>query len=225
IEAFEASLHIDPSYAPALAGLARSYASLGEFWHVPPAQAFSKARAAIAQALQIDEHSGAAHAVLSEILMFADWDWQSAEAELERAMRLSPNSALICNNAAWLRVWFGSFEQAVREARRAILLEPSSPFMHLLMARVLIHAQDFSQAIQYLSNLLETDPGLYIARRYRAQAYLLKGEPEHAIGDLLLLPQERSEEPSFRLPMLGRAYADSGDLERARRIHESLIAM
>ena len=54
-----------------------------------------------------------------------------------------------------------------------------------------------------------------IARRHRAQAFILNGQPAEAIADLALLPHDRAEDVALRLPLLGRAYADCGDNERA----------
>ena len=120
----------------------------------------------------------------------------------------------------------GAYDEALSEVQRALTMEPSSPHLQLLFARVLVHSGEYDQAILSLSNLVEADGSFYISRRYRAQAYLLQGQPEPAIGDLLLLrAQEQSEDPSFRLPMLGRAYADCGDKRRAQDIHKSLVAM
>jgi tetratricopeptide (TPR) repeat protein len=76
-----------------------------------------------------------------------------------------------------------------------------------------------------MTSLLETDDTFYIARRYRAQAHLLAGDPEKAMADLLLLPQERSEDLSFRLPMLARAHADMGETQRSEQVFETLLTM
>jgi Flp pilus assembly protein TadD len=76
-----------------------------------------------------------------------------------------------------------------------------------------------------MTSLLETDETFYIARRYRAQAHLLAGDPEKALTDLELLPQARSEDPSFRLPMLARAYADMGDTQRSEQVFGTLLSM
>ena len=81
------------------------------------------------------------------------------------------------------------------------------------------------EAIAIMTGLLEVDENFYIARRYRAMAYLLSGDPERAVSDLHLLPQERSEDPSFRLPMLGRAYADMGESARAEKVFNTLALM
>jgi len=223
IDAYQAALRIDPDYAPALLGLARAFALLAEFWHVPARQAFEKAKIAALRALRLDESSAVAHAVLAEILLFGDWDWARAGEEIEIALRSNPSSPIVRNTAVWYHLCRGSLNKAMHQAQRALMLEPSSPYLHLLLARVLVHAQNFAQGIASLSALIEADPGFSLARRYRAQAHLLNGDPGNAIADLMLLPADRSEDPSFRLPMLGRAYADCGDRERAVRVHRALI--
>jgi tetratricopeptide (TPR) repeat protein len=52
---------------------------------------------------------------------------------------------------------------------------------------------------------------------------LLDGRPNEAIGDLDLLAPDRSEELNGRLPLLARAYADSGDHRRAAQIYDQLL--
>jgi DNA-binding winged helix-turn-helix (wHTH) protein/tetratricopeptide (TPR) repeat protein len=222
IECFEAALAADPNYLPALIGVARAHALLAEYWHVAPSLSYPLAKHAIARALEIDPNCAIAHAVYSGILCFCDWDWKRAQDEIALAIRLNPGSTFVRNNAAWLYVCAGRYQDALVEAHSALTMEPASLPMQLLVARVLVHSREYPKAIALMSNLLETDPAFYIARRYRAQAYLLGGDPEKALRDLELLPQERSEDPSFRLPMLGRACADLGDRERARRTFNAL---
>ncbi len=222
IAAFDTALQADAEYVPALIGVARAYALLAESWHVPAPAAFGKAKTAIRRALAIAPQSAAAHAVHSELLLFADWDWKGARHELATASSLNPNSSIVQNSAASFYLCAGDPERALFEAQRAIMAEPSSLSRQLLFGLVLIHAGRYAQGIASMSRLIESDAEFYVARRYRAQAFLLSRQPEEALTDLLLLPQERSEEPCFRLPLLARAYADCGDAARAEHIYASL---
>ncbi len=225
IEFFEAALALNPDYVPALIGVARAHATIGAYWYAPPNLSFPFARRAVARALEIDPGSAVAHAVVSGLLCFDDWNWDGATDAIDLAIRLNPGSTLVRNNAAWLYICTGSYREALAQAQLALLMEPSSLPLQLLVARVLLHSGDYGNALAIMSNLLEVDQTFYIARRYRAQAYLLNGEPENALADLQLLPEERSEDPSFRLPMLGRAYADMGDVGRADKILRALQAL
>lgn len=225
IEHFEAALRADPDYVPALIGLARAQTFLATYWHVPPNVAFPFAKKAIERALSIEPASAVAHAVRSGILAFCDWNWGEAQSESDVAVKLNPGSTFVRTNAAWMYVCIGRYREALEQAQLALMMEPSSLPLRLLVARMLLHLREYSRAVAIMSNILEADPAFYLARRYRAQAQLLGGEPERAALDLDLLPQERSEDPSFRLPMLGRAYADSNDVERAEQILTTLRTM
>ena len=225
IEAFENAIRMNVAYMPALVGLARAYAVLAELGHVPAKPAFQKARKAIARALNVEPSCAGAHAALSEILLFSDWDWDGARKEVEYARRLNPASAFVRSSAASLSICEGAHDKARIEVQRALMLDPSSRHLLLLFSQALIHAGEFHQAIPCLSSLIELEPAFHIARRYRAQAYLLAEEPAKAIRDLQPMPQERAEDPAFRLPMLSRAFADYGDAVRARELHEKLLEM
>ena len=161
----------------------------------------------------------------SSILCFGDWDWTGAQQAIDLAMRANPGSTFVRNTAAWLHICAGRYERAFAEAQHALTLEPSSLPLQLLLARVFVHDRHYRNAVSIMSNVLESDPAFYIARRYRAQANLLLGDAEKAVEDLEQLPREDSEDPSFRLPMLGRAYADLGDTDGAEGIYRRLQQM
>ncbi|HTA54581.1 MAG TPA: winged helix-turn-helix domain-containing protein [Candidatus Acidoferrales bacterium] len=222
IEQFQAALRVDGNHVPALIGLARAHAMMAEYWYAPSSYTFPKAKAAIVRALEIDPASAEARAALSNILLFCDWNWAEAEREIETAICLNPKSTSVCTSAAWFYMCKGSGDKPLREIQRALLVEPSSPALQLFLARVFLHTGEYARAIAAFSNLIETGPDFSIARRHRAQAFILHGQPAEALADLLLLPQDRAEDLALRLPLLARAYADCGDGERAEAIYQTL---
>lgn len=224
-EQFEAALRIDNEHVPALIGLARSHALMAEYWYAPSSYTFPKAKAAIVRALEIDPSSAEARATLGNILLFCDWNWTEAEREIQTATRLSPSSTSVHVNAAWFYICKGSGDMPVREMQRALLVEPSSPVLQLFLARTFLYTGEYGRAIDSFSNLIENGPDFAIARRYRAQGYILNRQPAEALADLLLLAQDRAEDLALRLPLLGRAYADCGDADRAEGIYRNLVEM
>jgi DNA-binding winged helix-turn-helix (wHTH) protein/Flp pilus assembly protein TadD len=222
-EQFEAAVRIDPEHVPALIGLARSYALMAEYWYAPGSFAFPRAKAAIVRALEIDPSSAEARAALGNILLFCDWNWAEAEREIEMAIALNPKSISTYVTAAWFYMCRGSDDKPLRALQGALLVEPSSPVLQLFLARIYLHTGEYSRAIDALSNLIESGPDFSIARRHRAQAFILHGRPADALADLLLLPQDRAEDIALRLPLLGRAYAECGDAERAESIYRKLV--
>lgn len=225
IEVFEATLTRSPNQVPALIGLARSYALVAQEWHVPPATAFGKAKDAIGKALALAPSSATAHAVLAEIVLQADWDWERARTELDMALRVNPNASIVSSAAVEYHICAGEYDRALAVAKRAVMMEPSSLSRQLLLGLALIHAGEYRLGIAGMSKLLNSDETFYVARRYRAQAFLLDGEPQEALTDLLMSPQERTEDYSFRLPLLARAYADCGESARAQQIYLNLTAV
>ncbi|HZY96875.1 MAG TPA: winged helix-turn-helix domain-containing protein [Candidatus Cybelea sp.] len=222
VDAFHAALKIDTECAPALIGLARAWALLAEYAHVPGRTALANARAAIDRALQLDPSSPLGLAVLSELQLFSDWDWIRSKESLDDALTLHEKLALARNNATWYYVFQGDLQRAVTESRQALAAEPSSLLLQLLMARVLLHCGDYGGAIEGMNAILAMAPDYYLARRYRGKALLLIGRPDLALDDLLAGDVDASENAMHRLPFLVRAWADAGDLKRAAIAYEEL---
>lgn len=224
-EQFQAALRVESSYVPALVGLARAYALMTGYWYAPSSFTLPRAKAAIVRALEIDPSSPEARATLASILLLSDWNWADAEREIETAIRSNPKSASVYIDAAWFYMLKGSGEQPMRQMQRALLVDPSSPVPQLFLARLFLHAGAYQRAIDAFSNLIETGPDFFIARRHRAQAFILNKQPAEALADLLLLPRDQAEDVAIRLPLLGRAYADCGDADRALGIYQTLLEL
>jgi DNA-binding winged helix-turn-helix (wHTH) protein/Flp pilus assembly protein TadD len=224
-EQFEAVLRVHRDHVPALIGLSRAYALMAQYWYASGSYTFPKAKAAIVRALELDPSSAEARATLALILLFCDWNWFEAEREIDTAVRLNPTSTLVYMNAAWFYMCKGSGDKPVREMQRALLVEPSSAALQLFLARIFLHTGQYRRAIGAFTNLIESGADFAIARRHRAQAFILNGQPAEAIADLTLLPHDRAEDVALRLPLLGRAYADCGDTDRAESIYQTLLEM
>ncbi len=62
VDQFRQAIERDPSYAPPHAGLARCYSTLSMFF-IPPAEAAPRVKAAVNEALKLDEELAEAHAM------------------------------------------------------------------------------------------------------------------------------------------------------------------
>lgn len=224
IEAFETAVRLNDTCARYFIGLARCYAVLAEMGYAPFRTAFAKARTAVGRAIGLDPRSAPAHAVLSELLLFGDWDWSGARGASDHALRLDERSSLVRRNAARLYLALGDYANAQIEAQSALMLFPSCPILQILYAQVRLLAGDYDQAISVLSNLIELQPGCHIARRNRARAYLSSGRHEKAMVDMQLLSQE-ADASGTDVALLSRALAVCGDADGARRTHARLLEM
>ncbi len=227
IKAFDNALAVSPAYEPALVGLGHAYAMLAERSYIPGSYAFTKAKQVVLRALQANPKSAAGHAEISNLFLFSDWDWREAKREIDKAVRLNPDSVFVCTNAAWFYNCTGAAERALSLAQHALEMQAASATLQFLFGRTLLVCGELEQALQYFTELVETGVVLPTSQRHHAIALMLTNRPHEAVVELLGMHTDgdRSEEAAMRLPLLGRAYADSGDMERAYEIYEMLLEM
>jgi len=123
-EFYEQAIKLDPNYALAYAGLAVANISFPISADGLPRDCFPRAKAAALKALSIDESLADAHAYLAFVHFWFDWDWDSAETELKRALVLNPNSAEAHRGFGILVSQLRRFEEAIAESFRGQELAP-----------------------------------------------------------------------------------------------------
>src|SRR5205085_8343018 len=126
IDYFAQAIAADPGYALAYAGLADSYNILASYSASAPGEAFPKAQAAAARALQLDERLPEAHASMAFVTFGYEWDFAKADREFKRALELSPGYAMAHQ---WYAVYLAAMrrmDEAIAEIRRAEQLDPLS---------------------------------------------------------------------------------------------------
>ncbi len=183
VQNFEAALERDPGFALAYVGLARVYLMLGiGSGPVPPSEAFQSAMDAASQALQLDDSLLDAHGIIGAVHTWWSWDWKAAAEAFERA-----NGG--CAECEKPHVEFGFYlaaqkrhEEAIRNARTALDLDPVSLIVNTHVALQYYWARDFERATEQLHKTLELDPMFPPAVSLLGWIRLLAGEPEAAVG-------------------------------------------
>lgn len=224
LDCFEQAVRLDPTYAPAYAGVADSYiVDGGRYLSVPPKVAYDRAGAAALKAMQLDDNLAEAHTSLAAVLTDFNWDWRGADREYRRAIELNPNYATAHSWFAEQLSRMGRHDEAIAEARRALELDPVSIFGSMLVAWILYFARRYGEAIQQASRTLDLDPAYATALRILGWACEETGRYEDAIR-----AHERASELTDRRPnfagQLGRAYALAGRTADARDVLAGLIA-
>ncbi len=163
IQYFEQALVLDPRYAPALAGMARTYHKLSHKGGLHPTEAITKAKQAATKALEIDDELGEAHGALAHILYTYDWDHRAAEKEYQRALDLSPNDAVQHRDYAMFLVSTGRPDEALRQVQRALELDPLSSDIGMVLARIYMYRREFDQAVAQSRRVIDRDPRAYEA--------------------------------------------------------------
>ena len=160
VDYFRTAIDRDPTYAPALAGLADAYALLGTVGYdvLPPHDAMPRARAAAGRAVELDPTMAPAHASLGYIALSYEWDGTSAERHFQRSFGLDPSYATA-------HLWYGHYlfarhrlEDAIRAMRRAVELDPLSVPCNLGIGWSLYYARRFDDAIAHYRKTLEIGP-------------------------------------------------------------------
>jgi len=220
---FNQAIDLDPSYAPAYAGLSQTYYFLGVFGIGQPEHLVSRMRANAVRALELDETIAAAHNSLAAAHVFQNWDWAAAEAESRRALELDSR---VSTTHAYLADYLsirGCHDEAIVELHRALDLDPISlPWMGLL-GLILYRARRYDEAIVQCLKALEIDGNYVNALWFLALALEQKGELSEAIAKLQQAAN-LSDGPHYQA-LLGRAYALAGERAKALGILEALFGL
>jgi TolB-like protein/DNA-binding SARP family transcriptional activator len=214
---FERAVAAAPGYAEAHSGIADAYAVLGFYDHLPPREAFPRAKAAALRALEIDPRLAQAHASLGYVALYYDWQWPAAELAFSRAIELNPNYSVGHQWHANFLVARGRFDEAVAAMRRAQETDPLSLIASAALGWIHYYRRDFDAAVQQCRRTIELNANF-------EQAWLWGGQAHEAAGryaDALTMLQQAaalSKRSAIVLTALGRAHALSGDVAAARAI-------
>ena len=183
IDHCERAIAADPTYAPAHAGLARSYALLGGYSGESQVEFMAKARTAALRALELDPHLPEAHTALALVVQNYDWDWETAEQEFRRALELNPNAATAHHWFAEHLAFRGRFDEARAEAERARQLDPLSLAIAVDTALIDYYSRRYDSAAAKLEAVLAMDPSFPRAHLVR-NAYVELGRFDDALADI-----------------------------------------
>jgi len=216
IDHFEHALDVDPTFAPAFAGIADCYTFLNLYTHMPPMEAGPRARQAARKAVELDAALSDGHTALGLISFHFDWNWLAADREFRCALRLNPNSLHALVNFALYLVQVGRISEAIAINKRAIELDPLTYTTSLNLAWVYFHARSYDEAIAQLERTRELDPNLYFAYAELAWNYAKKGMCREAIEACETCSQlPASQQDQIVISTLGWVYAICGRCVKA----------
>ena len=221
IEFYEQAIAVDPNYALAYTGIAVAYVSLSIASDAKPAESFPKAKAAALKAVTLDESLSDAHAYLSFIHFWFDWDWAAAESEVRRAIALNANSAEAHRGYGILLSQLGRQDEAIVEGTRARELDPLALITRTNEALFFYYSNQLPVAEDKLRAALELEPNFWIALLSIAKVYVAQGRYREAIAELTKA-RKLSGGSAQPLSMLGYTFAIMGDREGAFEVLNEL---
>ena len=221
---FEKAIARDPQFALAYASIAHAYSQLAleGFRGIEPAQAYSRAQAAVDKALAIDSELAEAHGIHGQLKLIRDMDWKGAESEFRTALRLSPGSADGYDHLGWLCSSQRRFDEALELFRIARDLDP---LVHKTdYANELLRAGRHKEALAEAEQIVAAYPEYGRAHGLYGWACILNGKPAEGVASMERGVEIMPNSTTF-LGQLGAAYARTGDSARARGVLARLEAI
>ena len=216
LEEFRNAIAIDPSFAPAYAGLADSYASIGSYGFAAGEQAWQQAVAAAEKALQLDPNLAEAHTSRATIAEQYEYDWNRAGDEYRRALALNPGYATARHWYGYHQLLMGRPREAEAEIAAALQLDPLSPIINANIGFARYIARDYDGALAHLRHVLDMHPQFRLIHSYMGLAHVGRGAYPDAIA-AFEKAIELGGAPTDRA-VLAHAYARAGQIDRARAI-------
>jgi tetratricopeptide (TPR) repeat protein len=223
-EYLEQAIATDPSYALAYTGMAQFYAICASWGFMEPREAFAKAKAAVIEALKLDDTLAEAHVGMGNVMGMCDFNWIAAEHEYHRAIKLNPSSPIVHYYYGWafLRP-MGRLEEALAQLKRTVELDPLSAFYISLLGYIYYGNGQNGLAIEQYQRAVDLDPGLHFPHMLLATAYTSTGRFDEAITEA-----QKACELSARMPValgiLGLAYGLAGRRDHTRALLEELMS-
>ena len=214
---FEQALARDPGFALAYAGLADTWAVLGFYSAVPPADAFPNAKRYAHEALARQPGLAEAYPAIAYAAMYYDWDWPGAERAFRRAIELHPGYS----NA---HQWYGNFlsvmgraEESVAEFEYALSLDPLSALRHAALGWGCYFARRYERGVAECRRAIELEPSNVVAHAWLAMGLEATGRMEEAVTAAEEMARLSGRGMSS-LGFLGHAYAVGGRAAEARGV-------
>jgi adenylate cyclase len=177
---FEQAIALDPSYAPAYAGLSL-YHSWGAANAIFPPDHWPLAEKAVRKALDLDDMLPEAYNALAAIEIYYKRDWPVAERAFRRGMELDPNFGDIPAHYGLCLSYFGRFDEAIVQNDRAMQLDPFFPGTNLHYGTLLFFSRDYDAAAAQLAKTLELFPDYAAAHEVFGNVCAKKGMTHEAI--------------------------------------------
>jgi len=215
---FGRAIAIEPDYAPAHAGMALAYVSGSSFVQLwPPREGVPRGKEFAQKAIELDPALAESYIARGLARQNYDWDWDGAESDFKKALKLAPNSPLALDNNAsfvWMR---GRFDEAEMLLRKALERDPLSAGLYNDLAYTYSLSSRDDQAIAEFRKALELDRNFHLSRLHLAFSYRFAGKAAEAAAEFQMLAQLAPDLPYVK-GALGYFYAVTGRSAEAHRV-------
>ena len=218
ISYFKGALDHDPEFAVAWASLSFCYMHQSANAWAPIAEGAERAWEAARRALEVGPEVAESHWAQSTVLMYYDWNWQAAQASIQRALHFAPDDSILIVGAVTLMQNLGCLEEAGALLKRALVLDPLNVEAHITAGLQLTMTGRLEEARSAYLAALELSPQHVRLHYWLARLHLLLGQQEAALAEVA-----KEEHETFRWLGLVLAEHARGQASKSNDALQKLI--
>ena len=219
---FLLSREIDPKYALAYVGIARTWGGYVQHGFLPYSEVSEKIEAAQNKARMLDSSLVEIHARMAINYTWGDWNWKKAEQEFLKALELNPNYAFSQAYYSHFLAIMGNPEKGLPHSELAMQLDPFNTLYMSIHGQALKNAGKFNEALELLLKLYEIEPDQGIALPALWAVYHELGDWQKALDiakNIYIL-----KENELALKSLEEGFEEGGYHLAMQRIAEMMIS-
>ncbi len=220
IPLFEEAVHECPHFAFAWTALANAHCMVARLGMAPSNKSFSHVKSCVDRALAIEDHAEA-RAALGYYQFFYEYDWDSAETTLLRALALDARYPLAIGGYAQLLAALGRHEEGIFLMRQACELDPFASYTAIMFGWSLYYAGKYEASLTQLHKAMEVDSSLWIGHTSAGMALERLGKMDEAVKEFRLA-LEYSDNSALSRAHLAYGLARQGDTSGATEILDDL---
>jgi serine/threonine-protein kinase len=219
---FEQAIQRDPAFARALAGIADAYVTLGTYGALPAGDVMPRARDAVERALALDDRLSEAYACRGCVRSIFEWAWSDGERDFQRAIAIQPSYPTAHHWYAINHlVPLGRFDEADRQLRLALGLDPLALAIKSSLGIKAYFAGQYDEAVRELTKTIELDRSFGIAPFFLGLTLAEQAHYQQALIEIASASRLLGSTPEI-LAGLGYVHAVAGNRNEALTVLDQI---
>lgn len=125
-------------------------------------------------------------------------DYYGAIKTLNNAIRIDPNNPNTYKQRAKAKNAIKEYNSALEDAHKSININKYfDAETYLILGRIYINMKEYENALGYINNAININPGYHEARNLKAMVYFFQGEYKEALNDIDKALEENAEYGDF----------------------------
>ena len=176
------ALAIDSLNARGWAAVATCF-NIQASWGWIDRKGLEEAKKAAIRAIDLDDKQAEAHRAFGQAKM-NDFDWEGAEVEYQKALKLEPANPDVIRIIGILATSLGHLDKAVHLYKQSLTLDPIRPITYLHLGIDMYYVNRLDEAIVAFKKALELNPRFPRPHTFLGEVYLLQGKTEIALAEM-----------------------------------------